>query len=62
MASDPEKLSCAEFRVQLVELMNSGEDATRHPHAQTCEQCRSLAASLAADLEVVREAARRRRE
>jgi hypothetical protein len=53
MASDPKKMSCAEFEALLPELINSGEDAALHPHPQACERCRELLA----DLETIADAA-----
>ncbi|MGO8758198.1 MAG: hypothetical protein ACLQG3_08750 [Terracidiphilus sp.] len=54
MTDDPGKLSCAEFQDQLSEMIGSGEDASLHPHVQSCERCRALLA----DLETIAEAAR----
>jgi hypothetical protein len=54
MTSDPNKIRCAEFQAQLPELIGSGENASAHPHVQSCELCRALLA----DLETIAEAAR----
>jgi len=54
MNGDSSKMSCAEFQAQLPELVSSGEDASAHPHLQSCELCRALLA----DLETIAEAAR----
>jgi len=54
MTGDPNKMSCADFQAKLPELIASGEDASAHPHVQTCELCRALLA----DLETIAEAAR----
>jgi len=54
MTGHPGNMSCAEFQAQLPELVGSGKDAARHPHAQGCERCRALLA----DLETIAEAAR----
>ena len=54
MTSDPSKLPCTEFQAQLPELIGSGEDASVHPHLQSCQLCRALLA----DLETIAEAAR----
>ena len=44
MTGDPGKMSCAEFQAQLPELIASGEDATTHPHLQSCQDCRAFLA------------------
>ena len=54
MTGDPSKMRCAEFQAQLPELIGSGEDASTHPHVQSCELC----GALLADLETIAEAAR----
>jgi hypothetical protein len=54
MISEQSKLRCAEFQAQLPELIGAGEDASAHPHVQSCELCRALLA----DLETIAEAAR----
>jgi len=54
MTSESSKLRCAEFQAQLPELIASGEDASTHPHLQSCELCRALLA----DLETIAQAAR----
>jgi hypothetical protein len=54
MTNDPSKIHCAEFQAQLPELIGSGENASAHPHVQSCELCRALLA----DLETIAEAAR----
>ena len=54
MTGDPNNLSCQEFQAQLADLIGSGEDASTHPHLQSCERCRALLA----DLETIAEAAR----
>jgi hypothetical protein len=51
---DRNNLSCAAFQAQLADLIGSGENASAHPHIQSCELCRSLLA----DLETIAEAAR----
>jgi hypothetical protein len=55
MTGHAKKMSCAEFQALVPELIGSGEDATLHSHAQTCERCRAFLA----DLEMIAEAARR---
>jgi hypothetical protein len=54
MTGDPNNLSCQEFQAKLADLIGSGEDASSHPHLQSCENCRALLA----DLETIAEAAR----
>ena len=54
MTGEPNKIRCAEFQAQLPELIGSGENASVHPHVQSCELCRALLA----DLETIAEAAR----
>lgn len=54
MTGDPRTMNCAEFQAKLPELVSSGEDASAHPHLQTCELCRALLG----DLETIAEAAR----
>ncbi len=46
MTGDRENMSCQEFQEQLADLIGSGEDASAHPHLQTCETCRALLAEL----------------
>jgi hypothetical protein len=57
MTTDPEREAggCEEFQLQLVELLQAGEDARDHPHLRSCERCRALLD----DLEKIAEAARR---
>jgi hypothetical protein len=54
MSNEQDKLSCAEFQAQLPELIGSGEDASLHPHIQSCALCRTLLE----ELETIAEAAR----
>lgn len=54
MSGEPNKLSCQEFREQLAELIGSGEDVSRHPHLQACDDCQALLA----DLQTIADAAR----
>jgi hypothetical protein len=54
MSKNVNNLSCAAFQAQLPELIGSGENIARHPHFQSCENCRALLA----DLEAIAEAAR----
>jgi hypothetical protein len=54
MTGDPSKMTCAEFQARLPELISSGEDASAHPHLQSCKLCHALLA----DLETIAEAAR----
>jgi hypothetical protein len=54
MSEDANKMSCEAFQAQLPELIASGENATAHPHLESCELCRALLA----DLETIAEAAR----
>ena len=54
MTGDPSKVPCAEFQAQLPDLIGSGEDASLHPHVQSCELCRALLA----DLQTIADAAR----
>ena len=54
MSENPIEMSCAEFQAQLPELIGSGENASSHPHIESCELCRALLA----DLETIAEAAR----
>ncbi|HTB97310.1 MAG TPA: hypothetical protein VK716_09905 [Terracidiphilus sp.] len=46
MNSDREEMSCQEFQAQLPELVGSGEDMSKHPHLQSCENCKALLADL----------------
>lgn len=46
MTGDPGNMSCEEFQAQLSELIGSGEDASVHPHVQSCERCRALLSEL----------------
>ena len=54
MTGDPGNMSCEEFQAQLSELIGSGEDASAHPHIQSCERCRALLS----DLQTIADAAR----
>jgi predicted anti-sigma-YlaC factor YlaD len=54
MNGDANNSACAAFQAQLPELIGSGEDATTHPHLQSCETCRQLLE----ELETIAEAAR----
>ena len=54
MTGDPRNMSCEEFQAQMPELIGSGEDASAHPHLQTCDRCRALLA----DLQTIADAAR----
>lgn len=54
MSEDPKTMSCEEFQDQLSQLIESGADVKRHPHAQGCELCRGLLK----DLERIAEEAR----
>lgn len=55
MTGDPGKVRCAEFQAQLPELIGSGEDASAHPHLQSCQDCRAFLASLEAIAEAARQ-------
>lgn len=55
MAPDPKKMNCAEFQMELSDLVASGEDLYSHPHRQDCKRCRALVV----DLEMIAEQARR---
>jgi hypothetical protein len=46
MTGDPSNMSCEEFQAQLSELVGSGEDASAHPHVQSCDRCRALLSEL----------------
>jgi hypothetical protein len=46
MTANPANMSCEEFQAQLSELVGSGEDASAHPHVQSCDRCRALLAEL----------------
>jgi hypothetical protein len=37
---------CAAFQDQLPSLFESGEDASKHPHLATCENCSALVRDL----------------
>jgi hypothetical protein len=37
---------CAVFQDQLPSLFESGEDLSKHPHLETCENCSSLVRDL----------------
>ncbi|MGA9673210.1 MAG: hypothetical protein WBQ94_28685 [Terracidiphilus sp.] len=54
MTEDRNNSGCAEFEAQLPDLIGSGENASEHPHVQSCE----LHRALLADLETIAEAAR----
>ncbi len=54
MIKDLKNMTCEDFQAQMAELIGSGEDASTHPHIQSCELCRALLA----DLETIAEAAR----
>lgn len=54
MIEDPKNMSCEEFQSRMPELIASGEDASAHPHVQSCALCRALLN----DLETIAEAAR----
>jgi hypothetical protein len=54
MSEDANNLTCAAFQAQLPDLIGSGEDASSHPHLQSCELC----SALLADLVTIAEAAR----
>lgn len=54
MTENSKMMSCEEFQSRMPELIGSGEDASAHPHVQTCALCRALLA----DLETIAEAAR----
>lgn len=55
MTSDPKNMSCEEFQSQLAELIGSGEDISRHPHLQTCQ---NTCKALLADLQTIADAAK----
>jgi hypothetical protein len=46
MSGERNEMSCQEFQAQLPELVGTGEDMSKHPHLQTCENCRALLADL----------------
>jgi hypothetical protein len=46
MTGDRDNIGCHQFQEQLADLIGSGEDASAHPHLQTCENCRALLAEL----------------
>jgi hypothetical protein len=54
MTEDPKNMTCEEFQDRMPELIGSGENASAHPHVQSCALCRALLA----DLETIAEAAR----
>lgn len=54
MIQDPKSMSCEEFQAHMPDLIASGEDASAHPHVQSCALCRALLN----DLETIAEAAR----
>ena len=54
MTGDPGKMSCEEFQAHLPELIGSGEDASAHPHLESCDRCRALLD----ELETIAQAAR----
>jgi hypothetical protein len=54
MTANPGNMSCEEFQAQMSELIGSGEDASAHPHLQSCDRCRALLA----DLQTIADAAR----
>lgn len=54
MNEDPKNMTCEEFQAHMPELIGAGEDASNHPHVQTCDLCRALLK----DLETIAEAAR----
>ncbi len=51
---DFKNMTCQEFQELMPELIASGEDASKHPHAQNCELC----SALLADLQAIAQAAR----
>jgi hypothetical protein len=54
MTLDRNNMTCAEFQDQMAEMIGTGEDASMHPHVQSCELCRALLH----DLQTIAEAAR----
>jgi hypothetical protein len=54
MIDNRKNMSCEEFQAQMPELIGSGQDASAHPHVQSCDLCRALLT----DLETIAEAAR----
>lgn len=54
MIDERKTMSCEEFQAQMPELIGSGQDASAHPHVQSCDLCRALLH----DLETIAEAAR----
>ena len=54
MMLDRNNMTCEEFQAQMAEMIGTGEDASMHPHVQSCELCRALLR----DLETIAEAAR----
>lgn len=54
MIDQRKNMSCEEFQAQMPELIGSGQDASAHPHVQSCDLCRALLH----DLETIAEAAR----
>ena len=54
MIDNRKNMSCEEFQAQMPELIGSGQDASAHPHVQSCDLCRALLT----DLQTIAEAAR----
>lgn len=54
MIDNRKDMSCEEFQARMPELIGSGQDASAHPHVQSCELCRALLT----DLQTIAEAAR----
>lgn len=54
MIENSKTMSCEEFQAHMPELIASGQDASAHPHVQSCELCRALLN----ELETIAEAAR----
>jgi predicted anti-sigma-YlaC factor YlaD len=54
MTLERNNMTCEEFQAQMAEIIGTGEDASMHPHVQSCELCRALLR----DLETIAEAAR----
>ncbi len=42
MLIESETLDCVTFQREVPGLVNTGADPFRHPHAQSCAQCRGL--------------------
>jgi hypothetical protein len=54
MTLERNNMTCEEFQAQMAEIIGTGEDASMHPHIQSCDLCRALLR----DLETIADAAR----